>query len=423
MVKDRLADLYPEGALALPVIPRLPVPRMPSLPKETRNRVGYRDYYHPNILAESLVDGTDEILAAVDKAFPHSRFDFMVLVGNDDIRSSVRSVQSATVREILRTCAEFISFISEPESIRRFGLDGAVAMLGTNFDAVTNDRDNGQWWDKRMHWHLNCWPGSDLAGIVSVPLSEVDDLVLRRSLIDPVVFLASDLLRTAFRSGFPLPDECVVEPTDLERDRRLGLPAGLKIRLPGWSFLDSDACVRTLVRVHEACQSVYDDLRMAFTGTAVALEPWYRPKLLDQGTVAANLESMAWIGHDERDRLIRIRRALRNVDESEMHALQKDLKTATSRLALAGLDYNMAFFAPQQNTFHTSLVESEAVYLCLQAKLFSRIGSSPAIGGAVAANLDRSSGRLMTEDELRMRREFQREFLSRNAIWSRKLAF
>ncbi|MFB7675801.1 hypothetical protein ACFC26_30780 [Kitasatospora purpeofusca] len=71
-MRATLDDLYPDGAMALPVDTALIAPRLAAPPAEQENRGGYRDHYGPFLIGEKPVGTEPETIALVDKAFPHT---------------------------------------------------------------------------------------------------------------------------------------------------------------------------------------------------------------------------------------------------------------------------------------------------------------------------------------------------------------
>ncbi|WP_230394012.1 hypothetical protein [Plantactinospora alkalitolerans] len=395
--------------MTLPVIPGLPMPRLAAPPPDVRNlSPHYRDHYGPHILREYPTGGSGDRIAVIDKAFPHSVYDMMLLatVGDDRvIASSVSDVPEAMLTALLTICEQFVRYIHASSTRRRFGLDGAQLMIGTNYDPSTTDRDNGQWWDKRMHWHLNCWPAAAYRDASIVPLGEVDDVNKRRALVDPIAHLAAQVMCDAFRTQ-PLPAGChLAGDTDLPSD---GGPVGFKIALPSWDFLPDAACARLLVHLHDVATGAYARLRESFTGSPATSPPWTRPGLLPPDQVATNLDELAWLSEPGRQGLLMLRSLLRDVTSYEMNLMRADMDLANRCLTLAGLDYHLGFWSPPQSSSRRG---RPPVYLVMQFKLLSAIGSSPAIGGGVASILDRYCGPIMSAQQTRLRRQFQDDFL------------
>ncbi|MFH8257742.1 hypothetical protein [Streptomyces roseolus] len=400
-------DLYPEAAWDLPVNPALPAPRHPAPPEELTNTGGYRQHYGPYILREVPVPGHAERLAAIDKAFPHALYDLMLLVARDDVlRTHVGDTPDAVLAALLSAAHAFTGFTAHPSTIRRFGLEGARLGIGWNYDP-TIDRDNGQWWDKRLHLHLNCWTADACTATQPVPLAAIDDITTRRSLIDPAAHLAHQAMTDALHH-IPLPDGCTPLAPDLTRDAALGLPIGLKIHIPGRNFLTTPAC-RTLLRtLHATADTTHHALHHAFTGHGPRPALWQRPTLLPPAVVRENLATLPWLSPDTLTGLMRLRTILKDVTPAQLRLLAERRWAANRLLTLGGLSYNTAVFTPHPaDTAHSN----DDWFLVMQFKLVSYIGSSPAVGGAVASVIDRANGPAMTPADQARRTSFQLAFL------------
>ncbi|MFH8626029.1 hypothetical protein ACH4A8_29815 [Streptomyces vietnamensis] len=401
-----LDDLYPAAAWDLPVNPALPAPRLPEPPEELTNLGGYREHYGPFILRELPVPGHAERLAAIDKAFPHSPYDLMLLVARDDVlRTHVGNTPDAVLAALLHAAYAFTEFTESPTATRRFGLAGARLGIGWNSDPTT-DRDNGQWWDKRLHLHLNCWPAAVYGTARPVPLAAISDVTTRRSLIDPIAHIAHQVMADALRSA-PLPPGCHILEPDLARDAALGLPVGLKLRLPGSTFLTTADCRVLLRALHTTAETAHRAVLMAFTGHTDAPAPWQRPSLLPPDVVQNNLTALPWLSRPTAADLLRLRAVLKDVTSAQLRLLAERRWTANRCLTLGGLSYNTAFFTPRP----VGTSGEGDWYLVMQFKLVSYIGSSPAVGGAVASVIDRAGGPVMTPDDRARRAGFQNAFL------------
>ncbi|WP_051742495.1 hypothetical protein [Streptomyces xylophagus] len=409
--RPSLDALYPSAALDLPVNPALQAPRLAAPPMERRNLGGYRDYYGPNILAEIPVPGAGERLAVIDKAWPHSLYDIMLLVARDDIlRTSVGDTPPAVLTALMRACALFAEYVSTPKVMSEFGLAGSQTSIAWNHDR-TVDRDNGQWWDKRLHLHLNCWP-TPAHGNRPVRLGAIADATTRRSLVDPVAYLAHHVILDAL-TDYSLPDGCVVLPPDPLRDHRERLPVGLKIRLPGgWQFVTTPQCRSLLRTLHQTATTTYRDLLLSFTGRAEPATDWRRPPLLPPPDVKRRLAGLRWLTPGSREELLRLRGALRDLADRELELLRRLPHVANRCMTLGGLSYNLAFHSPHPASWERSLSATPDLFLVMQFKLISYIGSSPAVHGAVASVIDRVGGPVMTDVDRALRHAFQTGYVS-----------
>ncbi len=410
LTESGLDALYPRAALDLPVNPALLAPRLAVPPQERRNLGGYRDYYGPNILAEIPIAGAGERLAVIDKAWPHSLYDVMLLVARDDVlRTSVGDTPPAVLTALMRACAQFADYVSTPCVMSEFGLMGSQTSIAWNHDR-TVDRDNGQWWDKRLHLHFNCWPKSAHSNR-SVRLGDVADTTTRRSLVDPVAYLAHRVILDAL-TDHSLPDGCVPLAPDPLRDGHEHLPVGLKIRLPGgWPFVTTPECRRLLRLLHKTAAATYRNLLLSFTGQVEPSSDWRRPPLLPPPDVQRRLTGLRWLTPGSREELLRLRGVLRELTGRELELLRRRPEIANRCMTLGGLSYNLAFHSPHSATRERPLSATPDLYLVMQFKLISYIGSSPAVHGAVASVIDRAGGPVMTDADRALRRAFQTEYI------------
>lgn len=405
-----LDALYPGAAFDLPVNPALLAPRLAVPPLERRNLGGYRDYYGPNILAEIPMAGACERLAVIDKAWPHSLYDVMLLVARDDVlRTSVGDAPPAVLAALMRASALFAQYVSTPAVMSEFGLVGSQTSIAWNHDR-TVDRDNGQWWDKRLHLHFNCWP-KPADGTCPVRLGDIPDATIRRSLVDPVAYLAHRVILDAL-TEHSLPEECVLLRPDPLRDLRERLPVGLKIRLPGgWQFVTTPECRSLLRTLHTAATATYRDLLVSFTGRAEPATDWRRPLLLPLPEVRRRLTGLRWLRPVSCEELLRLRGVLRDLTVREAELLRRLPNVANRCMTLGGLSYNLAFHSPHPASLERPLSVTPDLYLVMQFKLISYIGSSPAVHGAVASVIDRANGPVMTDADRALRHAFQAEYI------------
>jgi hypothetical protein len=403
---SRLDAIYPAAAQEAIVVPGFPIPRFPDA-AQARNLTSARAFYGERLVAEYEVDGCADRVGVVDKLFPHSRFDSMLLVTNDEIRTASTDLAPSTAAVLFWLAHRFVDYISEPEVTRKFRLDGAEIHVCFNFDRDTTDRDNAMFYDKRFHLHLNCWPGYDLSGIVGVPFSSLGDRVLRRRIIDPVAGLAAQVLRDAIGSAIE-GHRLLVSPAELP-----GAPVGLAIRLPGWSAL-SDGTVPTIARqLHEAAEDAYRQVREALIGDSGPIQPRIRPALLPLARSRAQLARLSWLSTSSRDGLLQLASLLEPLCEAEVAARCDDPIRSEAELTLAGLDYTIGIYCPRSHSPEQPLARAAEVILTMQCRLFGDIGGAglPPLRGAAAVRLDRQSGPQLTVEQISERDSFRDGFI------------
>jgi hypothetical protein len=390
---DVFAPLYPTEAKQFRVVREL---RAKGLPRKdvppTRGDLDLATFYGEKILGRfDVLDGERrEALAYVDKLFPHSRYDLMVLAADDPPKTSVADLAPRTLDLILHTAHEFIRFVSRKDVIERFRLGGGRAHLCFNY-SDTLDRENGQSYDKRFHLHLNYWPGFDLEGMTTMRYRDVEGLVERRRLLDPIAFLGPSIAYDFFGGEV---EGLRLLPPDDARDLSLGLPAGLKLRLPDWDALRERRFARATRALHIGLQHVYSRLSEAFTGADVLPAPWTRHRLLPRRRIAENVDRLEWSSSRSRAGILILADILRNVSPAVIARLRTAADSRIRHLTLAGLDYSMSIYAQEANTLASPLSEGRPVYMVVQTRLFSDSGTAgvPAMDRIPAVRVKRGSG-------------------------------
>jgi hypothetical protein len=409
-MNDTLATLYPEEALDTRVVLRLPAPRLAAPPGGAPNTGTVHAYYGENLLRELALPGGDR-LSFIDNAFPHSRYGLMLLVDNDSVRSSFAELQPLTQEALMEVAVRYVEYLSSPAVRGAHSLDGGHFHACFNYSKYTTDRENGMFYDKRYHLHLNYYPLADL-GQKSAPVrwSAIDDSSLRRRFIDPIAFLGSSV---AFDAAQGTLARLPLLPIDHERDRSLALPPGLKIQLCSWNDLRQASFREAVSRLHDAAERAYGEVYEAFVGRPFQPVVWHRPSLLPSAEVRRRLAGLHWLSPASRDGLFELARLLRNVTEDELRAFREDEPLRVRKLALGGLDYSIGLFSPQPNTELSPLDTHGPVYLVMQFRLFGDIGSAglAPIGDVPIVRIDRKNGPILTPSDIKDRTKLRQGFL------------
>lgn len=408
---DTLDFMYPEQTWRTPTVLSLPVGRLPGAPAPGGHADGSpRDFYGAGFMMEVEVGDTDRV-AFIEKAFPHSRYDLMMLASDEQVKCAVTDLADQTKQFMFAAAGRFIGFISQADVISRYGLDGGHLHLAFNYDRYTTDRENSMCCDKRFHLHLNYWPGDELGLLRPVRWGDIPEVTLRWRLIDPLAHLTGLVMRDRCRElapGLPL------MPVDPGRDEAIGLPAGPKIEFPGWSVLRDREFVTIMDSIHEVADSAYQEIHVAFTGERSKPRVWSRPSLLPREQIARNLRETAWLSDDTRRLLTRLAFVLRDVTAARMRSFRDGQADPVRGLTLGGLDYAITMFCQQRNSAGAPLADAGPVYLVMHGKLFADVGGAglPSIGSIPVVRLDRASGHVLSDAEVKIRRQLREEFLA-----------
>jgi hypothetical protein len=404
----RLAALYPPEAADLRVVPSMASPRKPDTPVGIRNHGTARDFYGPAMLEEVDV-GPGGRIAFIDKAFPHSRFDTMLLASNDEVCTAVTDLSEPESEFVFRAVPAFVGFVSDPEVVAQFGLDGGHLHVSYNYDLHTTDRENSMFYDKRFHLHLNYFPPRDLDLEPATTWAKLEDRALAQRLLDPVAYLAEPVVRDV---NSYLGGKVPLLPVDRRRDLELGLTAGPKLAVAGWGAVETRETVGHLRHLHEAAERAYLDLHEAFTGEPFIPREWTRPPLLDLEETITRVAALPWVSEESLEGLTALARALRPVDEAGIAAMRRDPGLLTQQLSLGGLDYAVSMTTPQPNTRSSPASSAPVVYFTQQIKLFADIGGAgmPSMGEVNIVRLDRASGQVLRPEEVDERSAFGNRF-------------
>lgn len=405
---DIFKDLYPSHAWNFPVS-SLPVPRPPKAPAARANTGSVKDFYGAALLKTFLPPEGDQ-LALIDKAFPHSRFDVMMLASDEQVKSAIVDLRPATKLALFELAAKFADYVSEPATIERFRLEDGSLHVSFNFSRDTVDRESSMFFEKRFHLHLNYTPGHDFSFGPSVRWSDLSTVSLQRRYLDPATFVGAAVLADRLRSSSA--SKYIVAHTG--NSELLSLPAGLLLRLPNWAFLGSREFVALLDELHTEAQSVYDTLRELATRPEQAESgPWTRPRLRSKSAIFSSLEQLSWLQAGTRESLKLLLGSLRDITPPMGGRFQRSEHDRVRCLALNGLDYSVGIFARQLNSRTKPLNRADPIYLNFQPRLFGDIGGAglPPIYPHPMVRLDRAAGPVLSGADLDERRLFREQFL------------
>lgn len=376
-------------------------------------------------------------LALIDKALPHARHDLMLSEVSASPKPTPDAVLPITARLLWRAALEFVRFVSQPATLRAFGLDGGHLSLALNCDPNTHDRESVQA-AKQFHLHLLYWTREELQAIAAPqPLGATRDPRERRQLLDPLSFLGGPLLAAALRDLDLGALGARVLETDTAAIVRGERPPGCLIELPDWNVLGDPAFEPLMRAMHQRITQLSAWLCQAFVGHEEPPPPWRRHRLRPVAERVATLGELAHelgpaleselgselgsglgsglgqalehgAGHARVPSLpARLQEPL-----NQLGAALRDLSPATAarlRRASPALRqhcmclnqpcYGANLYSPLPNDARAPIIASRPVYLLLSTKLFCGIGSAGLlpIGAVPSVRVLRAVGELSPE--------------------------
>lgn len=402
-----LRELCPKWVDDRRVVTSLPMPRFPDAPA-IQNETTVSEFYKDRLIT-AFESPAGERLGLVDKLFPHSRYDAMILAAEDDVRSSVAALHDETLRMVLDLVVRFADYVSSRPVMDEFDLEGAQLHACFNHSPDTRDRQNSQFYDKRFHLHLNCYPARDVQGLRSARLGDVDDDRIHRRMVDPVAYLAAQLVSDAAAGEIMGRTLRVPSPNDA-----LDEPFGLQVEVGSWSALSAEDFPVFLKELHETTVRAYADVRRCFVGDAGPAAPWQRPRLLPLAEIRTRLAALEWVSERSAELLDLLAQTLRDVSGEDLARMEAGTDADALELSLNGLDYSIGFVSRGVNTRTAPLNEVTDLRLVMQCRLFGDVGGAglPPLAGHAAVRLDRRGGPVLTSLDVEKRRSFSAGFVS-----------
>ncbi len=425
MPVDSFAALYPENVDALPVawnsvnIPGPPAPYRLNSQESTSSDAAVRFKRRTIQKLDMVATGRGarsqrDQLAFVDKVSPHSCIDLMCTEVSEPLKATVNEIGRETGELMCRSAYHFVEFVSRPDIIDSFGLQGGELHLGVNCDPNTRDRESIQA-SKQFHMHFLYWKQSELTGLENLERDSVRPTdLLRQRLLDPLLFLGAAMVHERLRGiGFEIPG-ITLKPFDPADSIERGLPLGCLMQLDDWTVLNSSAFVALIQRIHEIIETGAQQLNAALTGRTDSPSEWQRFDLLPQRTIAVNIDKLGYSA-EIAEQLKFLAAKLHNVSPTMMSYFKRHKRTRLRHLSLNNPAYAMNLYSPRLNKMEKPLIDSNEIYLNIQLKLLSAIGGSGlvALRRIACCRILRNQG-TFSEKAWSTRTRFQEQFCAYN---------
>lgn len=415
--RSRLEFLLDPEFGSLRTFPKIGVPGytrfqsfpLPSANAETDTPERFRALFVPDFLARFELEGGE--MAVCNKRPPHSITDTMIIQADADVRSRFRDLSGAQQRFVLSASHRFVDFVSDTEVAERYGLRGGYVHVTYNTSAETCDRENGMGYTKRFHLHLNYWRASEFDNAKPSLLSELS-APLRNELVDPFTPLASDIVVHHMRRHGVFNGKVAlsVGPGDVAT---LGLPPGVAIKLDSWDELRGVNFAAELQNLQQIVFDSFQEIQLAFTGQADPAPMWRRHSLLPPAEIRRNLKSLELPAEAEH-LLSRLATVLRSITPRHGELFRRNKSLRTRNMLMNGANFSVGFVSLTPNLGPVPISQSNQVWLILQIKMLSTLGSAGIFcnGLAPVIRIARNAREISTEEDA-LRLAFQTEFSER----------
>lgn len=358
---------------------------------------------------------TDHI-AFIDKALPHAQYELMAGDVGAQPRATVADIGERALQALLSSCERFAAFVSRPDTIARYQLQGGLAHCALNCDPHTLDRESCQA-VKHFHLHYIYWTGSELQALrqPTTPLFQTGSSQRRLRILDPLLGLGSQLLHQRLQQQTLCHPQAELLPLPASSTPP-SLP-GCLIRLPGWHALNQTgsanlAALAALLRqIHHTIVDAGTELQRAYTDHSEPPPPWQRHPLLPADTIIGRLAALGY-SSDATAQLIRLAEQLRTLHPATIQRLRQRPARRIRHLSLIPPAYAINLHTPRPNSIDTPLHHSDAITLIIQPKLFAAVGGAGSLplAGIPSVHINRGQGHY-SQQAWQQRNAFQREFL------------
>lgn len=380
------------------------------------NASSVKNFYGHRLLQEFEVEFPEQKdkLAYVDKLFPHSFLDTMVLAADENPKSSFFSLGKQTNTLLLEMIHNFLEFVSDKDNIKKFNLENGHVHFCYNYDPDTKDRESGMSYEDRFHLHMNYWSGRELALVNEQKFSDLKNLSYKKRLIDPGTYLGERIIYQKLQGeilGVKL-----VEP-DIDKQCEIGLPAGIKVRFSGWSFLKEDLMRDVMRELHRVLENTYKEITNIFLEEKNELNtlPWQRRRLRNREEIIEGISSISWADNCLKNDLIIFAKTLRDLEDHHFEYFKSHETHRIRHMSLGGLNYSLGLYSQGKNSHNLPIIEQGPIYIVAQTKLFADIGGAglPYLSDIPVVRISRKSG-TFNEFEVKRRKQFHEDFICFN---------
>ncbi len=422
---DSLSALYPDDIDSLKVAwdkVRIPGPPLayrltPEERISTVNAIRFKRRTIQRFNVPSTGNGGQgqlDRLAFIDKVAPHSQFDLMCTEVSESLKATVADIGRETGEVVCRSAYNFVDFVSQPETIEAFGLQGGELHLALNCDPYTLDRESIQA-SKQFHMHFLYWVHGELEPLMLGTRGTVSATdLLRKHYLDPLLYLGAAMVEERLRQRKFSAAGMQLLPFNAADSIQKALPLGCLVRLDEWAVLNTSGFIEAIETIHDCIETTSQAVLAAFTGCTDPPAIWQRHALLPSQVIVDNIRQL---GFSEVivSKLRHLANVLRDVSGRSMAYLKHHKTARQYHLTLNNPCYALNLYAPHQNQIAQPLIDADEIYLTIQAKLFAAIGGSGlvALKGIPRVRIVRGAGEF-NETLWRRRTEFQREFTAYN---------
>ncbi|MBQ8132748.1 MAG: hypothetical protein IJ193_09685 [Bacilli bacterium] len=349
----------------------------------------------------------EDYISLAPKFKPHSDYEMMLQSTDNVVKSPSTSLTDEAIHYIFGTGYKFIKFLSDPEVIEKYGMEGGYPYLVFNYDEYTTDRHSGMS-KKPFHLHLNSWKKETIDRITEIKKSEVSPYYYE-SVVDPIF----DLTRTLAYDALDCEElnQYLEKANPICGDQEIFYSGIYKVK-GGWEFLNSEEFPHVLKTIHERLETRYKEILKCFTGNDTIPALYTRHPLLNEYKILNNIAESNF-QDTTKEALVKLIPRVRTITDEEFQELCQNTDLRDTIIPMRWVAYSVGFFS-NDYIEKDKPYEGNICYMNCTPRLFTKIGGASIMNFPERSlvKIDRGEG-TFTQEEFNNHVEFQKEFVKK----------
>lgn len=347
-------------------------------------------------------DGKTDYISLASKFKPHSDYELMLQSTDNILKSSPSDISSKSLNKVLKIGYKFIEFLSDPNVIKKYGMNQGYAYMVYNYDKHTTDRHSGMS-KKDFHLHLNSWQKDTLNKLKEIDIENTSSFYIK-SIADPLFDIAQILIYDALDS-----DELskYLKPAN-DINGEISYSGVYEIK-NGWKSLNDENFAQLIQKIHDKLNERYAEILECFTGEKTVPERYTRHKLLPKAIIKSKIIATKMKESTKSVLLIKVD-TLKSITPEQFEKIQQRPNFRDTLISLRWLAYSLAFFSNAYISEDSPMVNQKA-YVNITPRLFTKIGGASILNmpGRELVKIDRGEGQV-TDEEFEEKSNFHKDF-------------
>ncbi|MGN4157927.1 hypothetical protein ACTFH1_10070 [Staphylococcus auricularis] len=346
----------------------------------------------------------NEAFLLMDKLYPHSLLDFMLMSNNfKDYKLAITDYDKNEFRYLTNLIFEYINFIKKDEIINKYDMNYGHFHISFNYDPYTVDRPSSMS-KKIFHIHFNYFKDFKIApeNVKKIDINSSNKL--HKMMIDKGTLIYQYIYYDYYKkSRFEM-----ISKNEINEN----LPPGIVFKIGSYKNLLTDDFFELIHEIHNNLKFIHGFFTNYLFDTQLPNHTIFK-RLKKKNHADALIDDLDELSDCTKNILKAFISQLHELDyKSELKFLNSK-KLREEHLIYDQLNYSMSLYSPNANNLGENKNIENDIYLVVQPKLFSKKGAAalPSIGDIPVVNIVRNQLE-MTDQECEDKHHFQKDFYS-----------